>query len=484
MAASKSNSKQAFFERDSRLVRYGGTFVAVWLALSLWSLSPVLHRHASALFLIAIVLSARFFGFGPALFGSALSVACLDLIVLPPNFRWSLGGPDLEQLAVFLTVAVLVGSLVRQRTLAESRAERARREMAAIAENSDDAIFTIRTDGIIASWNRGAEQIYGYSAEEAIGSPIELLAPPDKLDEVVRNVQILNRGERVDSYPTERLRKDGTRAPVLLTVWPLRNSKGEVIGGSAIVRDVTAQKRSEEAMRRSEKLATAGRLAASIAHEINNPLEAVLNLLYLARNDPRQADHYLSLAEQEVARVARLTQQTLGFVRENASPAAMDPATIMDEMLQLYSRKLTSKGIRLTRRYREAGQIVGYTGEIRQLLANLLVNAVDAMDAGGTLQVRVEPGQRWSDGSPGICITIADNGAGIPPASLGRIFEPFYTTKKDAGTGLGLWVSYGIVQKHGGSIRVRSRVAGLGNRQSGTVFSIFLPYSRKASQVA
>jgi len=285
----------------------------------------------------------------------------------------------------------------------------------------------------------------------------------------------------VASYRTERMRKDGTRCPVLLSVSSLRNARGEIVGTSAIARDISAEKQSEEAVRRSEKLATAGRLAASIAHEINNPLEAVVNLLYLARHDSSHADEYLTLAEQEVGRVAQLAQQTLGFVRDASSPGSMDPAAIMDEILQLYSRKLEGRHIRVTRRYRGSCEISGYSGELRQLLANLLVNAVDAMADGGSLQVRVATGRDWSNGIEGVRITVADNGSGIPSNNLRQIFEPFYTTKKDTGTGLGLWVSRGIVQKHGGSIRVRSRTDG---RATGTVFSIFLPQRHEISRVA
>jgi signal transduction histidine kinase len=162
----------------------------------------------------------------------------------------------------------------------------------------------------------------------------------------------------------------------------------------------------------------------------------------------------------------------------------MDPAAIMDEVLQLYSRKLETRQIRVTRRYRSGCQVSGYSGELRQLLGNLLVNAVDAMADGGSLQVRVATGRDWSNGRDGresVRITVADNGSGIPHDKLRQVFEPFYTTKKDSGTGLGLWVSRGIVQKHGGSIRVRSRV---GDRATGTVFVIFLPQQIEISQVA
>jgi signal transduction histidine kinase len=281
------------------------------------------------------------------------------------------------------------------------------------------------------------------------------------------------------------MRKDGTRCPVLLSVSPLRNARGKIVGASAIARDISAEKQSEEAIRRSEKLATAGRFAASIAHEINNPLEAVINLLYLARHDSSHAVEYLTQAEQEVGRVARLAQQTLGFVRDASSPASMDPAAIMDEVLQLYSRKLEGRHIRVTRRYRDHCQISGYSGELRQLLANLLVNAVEAMAEGGSLQVRVATGRDWSNSRVGVRITVADNGSGIPRENLRQIFDPFYTTKKDTGTGLGLWVSHGIVQKHGGSIRVRSRSEKCKPGPStGTVFSIFIPERQEISRVA
>jgi signal transduction histidine kinase len=180
-----------------------------------------------------------------------------------------------------------------------------------------------------------------------------------------------------------------------------------------------------------------------------------------------------------------LTQQTLGFVRDNDSPDLIDPAAIMDEILQLYSRKLEGRQIHVTRRYRGSCQISGYSGELRQLLANLLVNAVDAMADRGSLQVRVATGRDWPSGRAGVRITVADTGSGIPRDHLRQIFEPFYTTKKDTGTGLGLWVSRGIVQKHGGSIRVRSRANGRTTaRTTGTVFSIFLPQEHEASRVA
>lgn len=472
--------KPSPLKRYQFFLPYAGGAVAVWVGLSLWTLAPALHREPFALFLAAVVVAARFFGFGPALFASLLSTACLHFVIFHRFTLTSGSAEDLERLTVFLAIAILVGTLSRQKTKAELMAERSMREKAAIVESSDDAIVSVDPEGKISSWNPGAEHLYGYTAQEALGCTVRILVPPERQGEVERYQQLIKEGGHLGSYETERVRKDGTRVPVILTVSPLRNADGDVVGSSAIARDISAQKLSEEALRRSEKLASAGRLAASVAHEINNPLEAVLNLLYLARNDTGRADQYLTMAEQEVGRVANLAQQTLGFVRDSNTPGPVNPATVADEVLLLYSRKLESKKIRVSRRYTSC-EVIAYSGELRQLLSNLLVNAVDAMPEGGELQIRVEAAREWRGGEAGVRIVVADNGSGIPRENLGKIFEPFYSTKKDTGTGLGLWVSSGIVKKHGGTIHVRSRIDG---RRSGTVFSVFLPTVREEAGVA
>src|SRR5208282_4964215 len=330
--------------RYSALVQYLGAALAVWVALSCWTLSAALHRHLFVLLLAAVLFTARFLGFGPAVFCSLVSTACLDFFAVPPYFSFRIhSGADLERLLVFRAISVFAGSMARQKTLAELRADRSTREMAAIVEYSADAIYSVSMDDTITSWNQAAERLYGYTAEEAAGLPVARLGPPERRDEQERNREIINRGGHVASYRTERMHKDGSRRPVMLSATSLRNARGEIVGASVIARDISAEKQSEEAVRRSERLATAGRLAASIAHEINNPLEALANLLYLARHDSSHAGDYLTLAEQEVGRVAKLAQQTLGFVRDTSSPGTMDPAAIMDEILQLYSRKLDGK---------------------------------------------------------------------------------------------------------------------------------------------
>jgi PAS domain S-box-containing protein len=468
--------------REHVVLRYAEAVLFPLAALALWSLLPPFHGIPYLLFLSAVLLTARLCGFGPAVLSILLSIAILDFIVFPPRLKLSLTGPDLVQLAVFLIVALLASSLARQQSRADLRAQSVQRQLADIVESSQDAILSKDVNGIITSWNGGAERLYGYRAEEMIGKQVSILAPAEEPDEIPRILAELLRGERIQQYRTERVRKDGKRLSVSLSISPLRDDHGKIVGASTIAQDITAQVRAEEALRRNEKLATAGRLAATIAHEINNPLEVIGNLLYLARRDKRKADEYLSMAERELVRVAGIAQQTLGFVRDPASVAPVDVGAIADEVLTLHARQLRAKEIEVRTRYDRTAQISGFSGELRQVFSNLIGNAIDALPRRGSLRVRVQDWQEPTNSRrPGVRVTVADNGSGITPESMAHIFEPFFTTKKDTGTGLGLWLSYSIVQKHGGWIRVRSR--GQGDHR-GTIFSIFLPSNAEPSKAA
>jgi PAS domain S-box-containing protein len=454
------------------VLRYGGALLSTAIAFGIWILWPVMHEDPFAIFIAAVVVVARLSGFGPALLCTSTSAAVLAYFVFPPA-GFQITSNDGERLLVFGLVSVLTAGLARQRSQAETRAGEMRQMMASIVESSEDAILSVTYGGIVTSWNRGAETLYGYTAEEAIGRHISLISPPERVQEMAQNAIRLQRGEHVESYHTERMRKDGKRVSVLLSISPLRKPNGLLVGSSVIARDITAQKRAEEALRRNEKLATAGRLAATIAHEINNPLEAVMNLLYLAQRSPQHAENYLEQAEKEVQRVAAIAQQTLGFVREPAVAAPLNVSETLEQAVHLYSRKLEQKHIELTRDYDGAVEICGFAGEVRQLFANLTGNAIDATQAGGKLRLRVARRHDWLDGGrPGVRILVVDNGSGIGRNEMQHLFEPFFTTKKDVGTGLGLWLAHGIVQKHGGRIRVRSRTT---PGCSGTIFSVFLP---------
>ncbi len=231
----------------------------------------------------------------------------------------------------------------------------------------------------------------------------------------------------------------------------------------------------EEALRKSEKLAVAGRLAASIAHEINNPLASVTNLLYLigSSSSLEESKNYTEIAASELARVAEIVTQTLRFYREPSRPALVQVAEIVDSALVLYQARLIAAEIVVERDFRECSPIVAWAGELRQLILNLIGNALDAIRRSGTLTIRITNAHEHRNGSrPGIRLTIADTGSGIDPEIKKTLFEPFVSTKGDTGTGLGLWVSSEIVSKHGGTIQVKSSAR---SPNSGTAFSIFLP---------
>ncbi len=269
----------------------------------------------------------------------------------------------------------------------------------------------------------------------------------------------------------------------LISAYPVRTTSNQVRWAGIIVLDASERKRNEEALRRSEKLAVTGRLAASIAHEINNPLEAVTNLLFLLRNFselPAAAQQYVSMAEHEVRRIAEITQQTLRFYRQPSQQARTAMAELLDPVLSLYQTRLSALNIRVERDYEAEMTLFCFAGEIRQVFANLVGNAIDASSDGGRLLVRVRRSHHWKDSAQtGIRFAIADTGSGMAPEVREHIFEAFFTTKEVTGTGLGLWVSHEIVLRHHGLMHVRSRVAAsepaAAHKSSGTVLQIFIP---------
>ncbi|HMK22068.1 MAG TPA: PAS domain S-box protein, partial [Terriglobales bacterium] len=357
-------------ERLSGLIRYGGAFLTVVIATGLWYASPLMHRDPFAIFVLAVVFTAHFFGFGPAVMGTGLSVLAIDYFVFAPRFTFALQSSDVARLLIFVFISLLAASLAKQKSRAQVLAEQARERMAAIVASSNDAIYSATLKGVITSWNHGAEQLYGYSANEAIGQHLFLTVPPERTHETRSHLELLGRGENVETYRTQRRRKDGSLVNILLSISPLRDRKGNVIGASAIARDITHEIRAEEALRKSEKLATAGRLTAAIAHEINNPLEAITNLLYLAQRDPARAPQHLEMAEREVHRISDIAQQTLGFVRELSEPRRLSVGTTLEEVLQLYSQKLIGKNIQVQKEFQDARDIYGFPGELRQLFSN------------------------------------------------------------------------------------------------------------------
>ena len=356
------------------------------------------------------------------------------------------------------------------------QAEEVRATLAAIVESSGDAIISKSLDGMILSWNQSAERLFGYSEEEAIGQPISLIIPPDRLDEEVAFLVRLRSGELVHQYETLRMDKSGRSFDVSLTISPIRNESGEIIAISTSVRDITERKQAERALRNNERLATTGRLAATIAHEIHNPLDAVGNLLYLAAHGTQEETtrEFISQAAVELERVTQMTQQMLSFQREASKPIAVNIGEILDNVVALYERKIGSAGINLKKQVNTDKSVLALPGELRQMFANLLGNAIEAAGKrNGTIVLRVSQGRNWQSGQIGLRVVVADDGPGIPASVRERIFEPFFTTKGESGTGLGLWITSDIVRKNRGTIRLRTNTK---EGSSGTHFSVFFPF--------
>jgi signal transduction histidine kinase len=269
----------------------------------------------------------------------------------------------------------------------------------------------------------------------------------------------------------------------LVNAYPVRTTPQQVRWVGVIILDASDRKRSEEALRRSEKLAATGRLAASIAHEINNPLEAVTNLLFLLRNFcqlQEPALKYAEMADHEVQRITEITQQTLRFYRQSTLPTHAAMAELLDTVLILHQGRLNTLNIQVERDYDPEMTLFCFAGEIRQVIANLVGNAIDATSNGGRLVLRARRSRNWADpAQTGVRFVVADTGIGMEPAVRERVFEAFFTTKEQTGTGLGLWVSHGIIVKHGGIVHVRSCSAAQAGpsqgRATGTVFQLFVP---------
>jgi PAS domain S-box-containing protein len=286
-------------------------------------------------------------------------------------------------------------------------------------------------------------------------------------DEPVRNLELIGQGGR------------GRRPWTwLASAYPVHTDPQQVRWVGVIVLDASDRKRSEEALRKTEKLAATGRLAASIAHEINNPLEAITNLLFLLRNYCQLEDpalNYVAMAEHEAKRISEITQQTLRFYRQSTLPTRANMGDLLDSVLGLYHGRLNTLNINVEKDYDPEMDLFCFSGELRQVFANLVGNAIDASPGGARLLVRARRSHNWKDPSQaGVRFVVADTGTGMEPAVRERVFEAFFTTKEVTGTGLGLWVSHEIIVKHRGLVHLRSRPAQQG-QASGTVFQIFIP---------
>lgn len=323
--------------------------------------------------------------------------------------------------------------------------------------------------------NERQAAFFGLKPEQIVGKTLTEMAPIPGLRELFDQVA---GGEPVINYPLEGslVTDPDEHRYWLVSYFPVYAADGSITGITAASLEVTQQRKAEEALIQSEKLAVVGRLAASIAHEINNPLESVTNLLYLARNSDELTEvrEYLDSAERELRRVAAITSQTLRFHKQSTSPQEITAEQLYDGVLSIYHGRTTHSQVAIEQRLRAGKAVRCFEGEIRQVISNLISNALEAMGQnGGRLCLRSRQGTDWATGEQGLVLTIADTGSGISPAARAKLFRPFFTTKGITGTGLGLWVSKEIVDRHRGSLHVRSRQQPGGH---GTVFTLFLPF--------
>ena len=396
---------------------------------------------------------------------------------------------DGRRVAVSLTTSPIrsagrvIGASKIARDISDRRVnEHARLMLAAIVESSDDAIISKTLDGIITSWNAAAQRLFGYTAEEIVGHSVLRLLPPELYDEEPGIIAKLRNGERIDHFETRRVKKSGEVFDISLTVSPIRNKNGKIIGASKIVRDISDRKRAEALLIEKEKLEAIGRLAATLAHEVNNPLESIMNLSYLVAHHPALPVDLRGFAEllvKEVDRAGEITRQVLSFHREPRVAAPVDVAENVRLILAAKRTKLQAKDIDVHTDM-NARMAHGFAGELRQVLDNVIDNAIDASPRAGVINIRTR--RSTAAGADRIILTVCDNGPGISPEMLPRIFSPFVTTKAANGSGLGLWVSQGIVQKHNGTIRVRSATEHPGRpKKTGSVFRISLPASEEVA---
>lgn len=377
--------------------------------------------------------------------------------VLDPNSRDT-------SLTVMQTNTDITERKQNQQTLAER---------GQLLDLSNDAIIIRSAEDKILYWNRGAAQMYGYSREESVGKVIhellntEFSEPLEKIREKLHESGNWS-GELVHS------RKDGTTL-VVASRWVMdRSLRGGMFSIMETNTDITDRKRAEDALVKSERLAAMGRLAGIIAHEINNPLEAISNAFYLLHDHPsldEEARYYSRLAQEELLRLTHITKQTLSFYRESQQPVPLAISDILDNVVELQARKLQLNRIVLERDFRTTGRIQGFSVELRQVFLNIISNAIQAMPEGGRLRLRLTE-SRSRNGHSGVRVDVSDTGIGIKAEHASRIFEPFFSTKDAKGTGLGLWISRGIIQKYGGGIRFRTKRFKSG---SATCFSIFIP---------
>ncbi|SEC53269.1 PAS domain S-box-containing protein [Terriglobus roseus] len=388
--------------------------------------------------------------------------------------------PSEEGIAIFFRDITQSKKFEHALRAQQAETERQRAELEAIYRTAPVGLILFEpTELRYARINDRQAEMMGLPREAVIGRRVEEIV---KSPVALENLRKVAQGGVVTdfTYETGFIGRPGESQAFNVNYSPVFDEDGKVRAISVAALDVTQLRKAERALIQSEKLAAVGRLASSISHEINNPLEAVTNLLYLIATDaalPESLKTYVHAAQDELSRVSQIATQTLRFHRQSNKPTEVTPAQLVDAVLNLFAGRLSNSGIHVEASYATATKILCFENDIRQVLNNLIANAIDAMRTGGRLVIRAHDARHRMLGTPGIRIIVADNGSGMSAETQRRLFEPFYTTKDLNGTGLGLWISKEIVERHGGELNVRSTQE---PQRQGTVFSLFLPLERRS----
>jgi len=344
-----------------------------------------------------------------------------------------------------------------------------------------DAVIATDADGRVVFMNEVAEKLTGWPLSESQGKDLKeifnivnevtRIKPENPIAKVIRTGQVLGL-----SNHTALISRSGREFPIEDSGAPIRDKEGEIRGVVMVFHDISEKRIAEKAVRDSERLATTGRLASSLAHEIHNPLDTIGNLLYIINQSPDMPQplrQHVAMASEELTRVTQMTQHMLVFQREAKTPVPIKIDEVLHNVTALYKRKIESAAIQVEEQVEFEGEFIGLPGEMRQIFANLIGNAIEAIGKNGKIRLHAYAGRDWRQGRCGLRVTVADNGPGIPSQIRDNIFDPFFTTKGESGTGLGLWITSGIIENNEGILRLRT-VTRAG--RSGTCFSVFFPF--------
>ncbi len=432
------------------------------------------------LFGLSVVLAATYGGTRPGLLAVLVTLLCNELMLNPVGSMVVSDPENWLRIAIFGVVGAVFAIVIGTSGELQRRLDLERQRLGVTLASIGDAVIATDTQSCVTFMNAVAEEATGWKLEAAQGRHLEevfRIVNEETRTTVASPVEkVLRTGKIVGlANHTILIRRDGSEIPIDDSAAPIK--AGEQTAGVILVfRDISEAKKAQQALMRTEKLASVGRLAATIAHEINNPLESLTNLIYLIRNsnDLAAVHAFADTAQNELARAAHVSQQTLSFARQSGSRASGEVGAAVHGVASLYENRLRAKDVTLHVEADKRMAVAMGGNELRQLISNLIGNAIDAEKPGGHIEVRVATLQCRN----AVRITVADTGVGIDRRDLGKLFQPFFTTKRDIGTGLGLWVSRQIVEGCGGSLKVKSKVG------KGTVFMVTLPAGAIKESVA